>query len=186
MGRRGRCFADERFHIGPVVVGVVPVARRTRLERCRLERVRRPGGWRQLVRLLVIVGAALRVPYSVFCHRLWPLVLGLLLRLMLLRLMLLRLALLARRTQRHLHYGRLAGDHYATAVFMHRQLATGCQETGQRRRRGRVDRFGGRSRHHRRRCCGSRLCDSGELATLLLGRRARRRGSHCEHTTLRV
>jgi len=58
-GRRGRRLADKRFHVGLIIVGVVPVTRRTRLERRRLERVRRPSGRRQLVRLLVIIGAAL-------------------------------------------------------------------------------------------------------------------------------
>lgn len=46
-------LADERINVGLVVIGVVPVARRTCLERCRLERVRRPGG--QLVRLLMVI-----------------------------------------------------------------------------------------------------------------------------------
>lgn len=127
-GRRGRRLADERFHIGFVVVGVVPVACRTRLERRRLKRVRRPGGRWQLVRLLVIVGAAFRV-LCVFCRRLWPLVLWLLLRLLLLAL------LACWRTQRHLYDGWFSGDHYTTAaVFVRRRhLATGSVFMSRRR-----------------------------------------------------
>lgn len=49
-------FANEWLHVGLVVVSVVPVAGRTRLERRRLERIRRSGGW-QLIGLLMVVGA---------------------------------------------------------------------------------------------------------------------------------